>query len=616
MAGSYVEELAAFLGWEVDSKDLASFEDQTKSVTDTVKGVAVAVGVAAAAVSAFVTVVNKATAVQTYMARANEVNARSVEDWGRMLSAVGGSVQSVTKNFVFLNKTMGAIKSGAVSATIVQKALKSVNLELSEFKKLNAEEQFKTVLQAAKDVEDVQVGQAAAVALLGRDAGKTVGYLRLQSKSVEELLAVQTKMNLQTEAGRNGAVRFFGALDLLEAAADSTKESIAGLVGEGVAPLMESMVAWIAANQELLKAKIKIWADRITKALTWLAGKIRWLITWVKKLVDDMGGLEQVAKLVGIAVTSMIAAKTLIAFVQFAKVVKAATLAATLMNAAVGLTPLLIAGVIALLFLLGEDLYQFFTGGDSLLGDIGEKIADFAHMEVRPFIASLLGMTPEEFDMAVVKVTNRIAKFFTQDIPDMWSYAVNAVTDLIQWGVESAWPLFLKYLGYAKDIGTKLIEYFKPMVNEIYLIFKDMWDSMSGYLWSVANTIKDALIWPFEQGYKIIKKILGAVASIPGGKTLTGLVPGFNAPEGLPQILPGSGAAPRGSGLGVSGVARAAAASASNRNNTKTGDVNQNNTFNVTQSPGESGENFARRVKDIIGGEVSRAVVATESGVE
>ena len=597
MAGNYVEELVAFLGWEVDSKDLESFEDQTKSVTDTIKGVAAAVGVAAVAVSAFVTVVNKATAVQTFMARANEVNAQAVEDWGRMLSAVGGSVESVTKNFVFLNKTMGAIKSGAVSATIVQKALKSVNIELSEFKKLNAEEQFKTVLQAAKDVEDAQVGQAAAVALLGRDAGKTVGYLRTQMDSIEDLLAVQAKMNLQTDEGREGAIRFFGALDHLEAAVDSTKESLAGLIGAGVAPLLESTRDWIAENSELIKVNIALWADRITKALTWLASGIRWLITWVKRLVDLMGGLENATKLVGLAIAAMITAKTLIAFVSFAKAVKAATLATTLMNAAIGLTPLLIAGVLALLFLLGEDLYHFFTGGESLLGELGDKIAEFAHMNVRPFIASLLGMTPEEFDLALVKIVGSITDFFTKTIPSLWQAGVDAVEDIITWAVNDLWPI----------------------INQIFDFYVDVWGRVLSFIGDVAVRIKDTIIGAVTGA---IRAVSGLLQKLPGGDALAGLLPGSELLQKLPGgdalsgLLPGSGGAPAGAGLGASGAARAAAASVVNSNSTRTTGVNQSNVFNVTQLPGESGEGFARRVKDVLGSEMSRAVTASASGVE
>jgi hypothetical protein len=578
MAGNYVEELVAFLGWEVDSKDLKSFEDQTKSVTDTIKGVAAAVGIAAAAVSAFVTITNKATAVQTFMARANEVNASTVENWGRMLSAVGGTVESVTKSFSFLNKTMGGIKSGAVSATVVEKALKGVNLELRDFQKLDTEGQYKTLLQAAKDVEDAQLGAAAATALLGRDAGKYVGYLRTQTGTIEELLAVQEKMNLQTEEGREGAIRFFGALDHLEAAADSTRESLAGLIGAGIAPLLEETRDWIAKNSELIKTKIKLWADRITKALTWLAKGIRWLITWAKQLVESMGGLENVAIIAGIAIASVISAKTLIAFVSFAKAVKAATLATTLMNVAVGLTPLLIAGVIALLFLLGEDLYQFFTGGESLLGELGEKIAEFAQMNVTPFIASLLGMTPEEFDLALVKIVSTVTRFFTQTIPALWQGMVNQVENIIAFAVNDLWPVIL----------------------QIFDFYVDVWGRILKFIGGIAVRIKDTII---ESVVGAIRAVSGLLKKLPGGDVLSGL-------------LPGSGGAPSSAGLGASGAARAAAASVVNRNNTRNTGVNQSNVFNVTQLAGESGEGFARRVKDVLGSEMSRAVIATGSGVE
>jgi hypothetical protein len=570
---NYVEELAAFLGWEVDSKELAEFNNLSKDVTDTIKGVAVAVTAAAAGVAAFVTMTNKATAVQTYMARANDVSAQSVEDWGRMLSAVGATTESVTKSFAFLNKTMGGIKSGAVSATMVEKALEGVNLKLSDFQKLNTEDQYKTLLQAAKDTEDSQLAAAAATALLGRDAGKTVGYLRTQVGTVEELLAVQAKMNLQTDEGREGAIRFFGAIDHLEAAFTSTRESLAGLIGAGVSPMLEATRDWIAANNELIKTKIKEWADRITIGLKWLWNGMQW--TWRKtnQVVDALGGFENVLKLIGLAMAVTFSVKVVKMVGLLTTAIKGFGTAALAAQAKSSLLAILLLA----LALAAEDLYYYFTGGESALGKLGDKIAEFAHTEIRPFIASMLGMTPEELDLAMVRVVSAVTNFFTKSIPEAYNWLVAKVEEGIAF----------------------LIERIIPISQEVFQIFKDIWANMIGYLGSITSKIVDAITKPFKLGISAAK---GLLSSLPGGETLG-------------SILPGSGPAPAEAGVAATSAARAAASSITN-NRASSSNVNQATTINVTQLPGESGEGLARRLKDQLGAELRRAVVATNPGVE
>lgn len=575
MAGNYVEELVAFLGWEVDSKELDGFNDQVKSVTDTVKTVAVAVGAAAAGVATFVTLTNKATAVTLGMAQANEVAAETAEDLGRMLSIIGMDTRSVIKSFAFLNKTMGGIKTGAVSATVVDKSLKGVGLRLQEIQKLTPEDQFVAVMEAARGTEDAQVAAAAATALFGREAGKMVGFFRTQTKTVRELLEIQNQMNLQTEEGRAGALRFFGALDLLEAAGQSVRESLAGLIGGGLAPLMEGWVEWIAANRELLQLKIAEWADRITKAFTWFVRGVKWVVTNVTKLVDTMGGLENVLKLIGVAAGAMFTARVISMVVTFTKAVKSAGIATALMNAGIALTPLLIAGVVALLFLLGEDLYQFFTGGESLLGDLGDKIAEFAHMNIRPFIASLLGMTPEELDLAMVKVVSSVTNFFTKTIPGVWSEGVLIIENLIQGFVDKIWPI----------------------LNSIYDFYVDVYTRIKDFVTGIAGAMYNTIVGNFD---KAIAKVKGALNAIPG----------------LDKVLDlNTTVAPATAGLGATAGARAVASSITNSVQ-RSSAVNVSSPITVTQQPGQSGTDLARQIADELGKAVSRAAKRADSGRE
>jgi hypothetical protein len=557
MAGKYVEELVARLGWEVDKKALSDFSQQVDGAATSMRNiVGIAGSLATAAVAYFVSATNKATAMNTAIAQSAGVSAQAVEDWSRALTVIGMGSQQVAKTLRDLNKRIGGVKSGIIAADGYNKALKSIGLTLEDVIDLPIEEQFKTFLSAMQGVDDAQVAIAAGQLLLGKESSKLIGYLRTQSRTVEEILELQGRMNLQTDAGRDGAMRFFGAWDMIDAAVTSSRELIAGLVGEQLAPMMESLVSWIAANRELIQIQVAKWADRIGTALGYLVSVVKWFLTWVDRLVTSMGGLETVVKLVGIAVGSMITVKAVTAIIAFAGAIKSAGVAAMLMNAAVAAAPLLIAAVIALLFLLGEDLYHFFTGGESLLGEIGDAIAKFARANITPFIASLLGMTPDEFDYALSRVWMRVEKFFTQDIPGAYKSLVDAVSD----------GMFVFFNGI-KSVYTEVKNFISGMFAEI----KNLYDQLPA-------PIKFLLDTP-----------AGKLRSI--GELFSGFLP-----------TPSAGA-------------QATAATITN----STGGArttNQNVGITVNQQPGENGPALARRIKDELNKAVGGAVKGIMSGQE
>jgi len=572
MAGKYIEELVARLGWDVDKKAVNDFQTQIDGAATSMRNiVGIAGTLATAAVTYFVTATNKATAMNTAIAQSAGVSAQAVEDWSRALTVIGMGSAEVSKTVQFMNKQLGGLKSGIVGAAGIGKALTAVGLSLSDLEGLSVEDQFKAVLSATQKVEDAQTAIAAGQQLLGEKSARLIGFFRTQSKSVEEILELQARMNLQTDEGRAGAMRFFGAWDLVTAAFTSLKELAAGTIGGALAPMLERLVEWIAANRELIQERLAVWADRIASALQRMVTAIQWLLGWLSRLVSGLGGLENTAKLAAVAVGAVFAAKTILNVMKFATELRKVGVAATLMNLAVAATPLLIAAVVALLFLLGEDLYHFFTGGESVLGKIGDKIAQFARQNVTPFIAGLLGMTPEEFDYALSRVWMRVERFFTKDIPGAHKFLVDAVSDGM----------------------TIFFGFFGELLPRVY-------DTIKSWI----ATVVELLSGIGKEAALIIRSTIGA--AVDAIRESLGRLPivGRLFDTGTPAsatVRPSAGAQTAASAIVNNGGARS---------------VSQSVNMAITQLPGESGEALGRRVKNLLQAEMGRAIKGLASGAE
>jgi len=412
--GNYVEEFAAFLGWDVDSRELQAFNSQVKSVfTDVAKLGAIVAG-AAIGITAYAVRVNKATFESANLAASFNLSGRELDNWGMVLDNVGITSEKTAKIIKTFNERLGGIKAGTVESTTLKKATDALGLSMKDLIEASPEQQFRMVAQAAKDTTDQQVAMAAAQQLLGREGSKAVGFLRTQAGTIDEIMGAQDRLNYFTDEGRAAAMRFGNALDTLADPLKTIQQEFFSLIGGGLSPMVEAMNEWIGANKELIQQEIRKWADRVSRALVWFFAKVKNGISAIRDFVDRLGGLDKVLNLVGLALGFAFTATIVSRILQLVAAFKKVGTAALLMQAKILLIPAAIAALALLFYLLGEDLYQFFTGGESALGKIGDKIAEFAQREVTPIIASMFGMTADEFNVAMVRMISDTENFFSK----------------------------------------------------------------------------------------------------------------------------------------------------------------------------------------------------------
>jgi hypothetical protein len=587
-----IEEFVAHLGWEVDASELEDFKNQAKDTAVFFAKIAAAITGATAALTAFTVATNRQTSIQTNLAKAYDISAESAENWGFMLGAVGLEANNVIRAAKDLNVRLGQAFSGIGDATTIKDAVKAIGLEFESLKNQKPEEQFKTILQAAKDLDNQQVALAASQQLMGRQGAIVTGFLRDQEGTIEELLEAQGKFNFLTQENRDQATAFTALMDNVGAVTDSVKSSFAAYLGEALSPLAKEFLEWVKLNRELIKLKIAEWAERIGRFMSAVFRALRWGFFVLKDVVDAFGGLHNVLALLSGVLAGFALVKIVNLFMKLGPLILGVTKGITSLRlATVALAGkwLLVGGIIALAGLAINSLVRFFQGKDSLVGEIGGKVADEME-EAQLAIFEFMGLTREQARLAKEEADLR----FTQML---WS---------IEKWARGAWKSVSEFWGQLMSLDW----------GQIAELWGDVWRSFANWfkrLWSgIVNWFSDNVIGVIVFGVKdAIKKATAFARKIP----LIGRL--FDSGEAAnTQVAPATGSLQ----LPSSGVLQAVSQVRNSVNNVNNASTRSspviNATYNITQRPGESGEDLSRRIQGGIREEMAKAIRDNDTGVK
>jgi tape measure domain-containing protein len=188
------------------------------------------------------------------------------------------------------------------------------------------------------------------------------------------------------------------------------------------------LIEWLQANREIIKQNIVGFFQGLFSILKFIASIFR-------VITGFTGGFANLIKLIFIMGAAW----------------KLATLDVAAFNAAVLLIPLIITAIITLIALLAEDIYQFFTGGESVMGAFFRKFKD---------------------------TWKKIKKFASDTWDKITDFIKVKISQIINWFTS----LPGKFVDLLKELGTELSEW-----------FSSIGDSISQKFTAIIDTIKNAI---------------------------------------------------------------------------------------------------------------------------
>jgi plasmid maintenance system antidote protein VapI len=576
-----IEEFVAHLGWEVDPGDLEEFDKQVNKITDTFKKVAVAIGAATAAVTALIVHTNKETAEMANLAKSVGITVDNLQAITGVVSEMGLNFENVIDLVEEMNNKIGE-KKGLGQFTAVEESMKLLNLQFKDLEDLEPDQQFIKILDAAARLDDQQRAVSAVDMLFGGEANKILGFIREMDMSLEEIIERRKQLNFLSQEGVDGAVSFNRALTETKGIVGSVWAQFSGLVGEALKPLLEEFNEWVIQNRELIKTKVAEWAEKVSDFLEIMWKFLKFILGILKKVTDLFGGLGNTLAIIA----GLIAGLTFVNLIKAVKLLTTVLLPGAkqlgLFKAALNFGKL--AGTIGLIVLAAlaiNSLVRFLQGKDSLVGDIGESIAEKMD-ESTASVAEFFGLTKEEFQLWLVQTVDSIEDFFVSLGETIVGFLEEFRT--IQWGeVWEVWKeIFFEGVETIKSFFMGLLDFILNMPDRILEVFKEL-----------------------------PNKVLGIVRKIPGIGSALSKFGSFVSGASIVEAATRQTGSP---GLANQIQQNRTLQNITNRQRTAT-QVTNHNRMNITQNPGEDSERFANRVVTILEENAATAVRNNKSGV-
>ena len=621
---TYIEEFVAKLGFEVDGAALETFERRTERLKKTFSGVAKYAGIAVGAITGVVAIANRGTARVDALATSVGLTTENLLALSNAVRPLGFEVENVADLVEEMNNKLGESRGLGKPVGAVADAVRILGLQWETLRNQKPEEQFYTLIDAASKLEDSQKGAAALDMVFGGEASKILGYLRSYGKDIRSIIADQKRLNLLTEDGIQGAKKFDSAFLRLLTVGKSLVAESSGKLGEVLAPIINDMVDWIIANEDLVESELKKWIEDVGEFLVWLWETVRDLIVSIGRMTEKVGGLKNAFRIFLVVAGAVVAIQIGMWVWSVVVAVKAlvvaigglSTVLAALKLAALGLKWLLIFGLIALII---EDLIGFLTGKDSVIGDLSKEFENLLE-DANAYWAAVMGMDPEQFRTAFLGFFQQgWSSFFSDSLSQwgewfsdlgklilgfftsIWSAAVDIVADVIEGIVNRIRDLFNSVIFSVQVAATSVLGFFVSIGNGIYDFFAGIGDAIRDLVSGAFEFVRSSLGRLVGMLPDRVKSFLGFEGGIPGEAPAATL--GSRLREGVSGFA--SGIAPAFSPTPVAAAAGG-----------MTFNVTVPTSLAVTQRGEMSPEELSRVVARQIGTEVSRAVRNTSEGVD
>lgn len=211
--------------------------------------------VGGAALFTGVVLLNKATVEAQMLSKAVGVSIETVEGLAAAVAPAGFNLENVVSLVEEMNNKFGE-SAGLAQTLPVQESMALLGLRFRDLKKLRPEEQFLRIGNAILSLKDDAKAVSAADILFGGEANRVFGVLRATGGSMEDIIDRFKEFNFQTEESREGAARFNKQWARILALVTTLGKFIAGMVGDAMEPLLDSLTMWVVQNKELIQSRV------------------------------------------------------------------------------------------------------------------------------------------------------------------------------------------------------------------------------------------------------------------------------------------------------------------------------------------------------------------------
>jgi hypothetical protein len=359
-----VRELFATLGLDLDETSFAIGELAAQGVTEAMKLMGEAAKWVGEQLIDLVAGTAEAADKIDEAAQRAGVNAEQLQRLAYAASFSSISMDELAHTMGLLSRNGQAAIEGSEE---MAKAFNKVGLSAAELRSMSVEQQMEAIADRFKAMPEGAEKTALAMQLFGRSGAAMLPFLNAGAEAIRKAGDEGQRFGLVLDKETiEAGVRFSDNLDRVKGSLEGLKYTIGGPLLGVVGEYLGKLAEWIADHRELVDKGIKV----LVKNLWILKGVVGSLTTYlVLRTLPSLVALEGAELAWGAA-----------ALISGARALAAGAMAAA--GSALAMVGWL--ALAALIFLVGEDVYQFFQGNDSVLGKYGEKWTHFLDELYRP----------------------------------------------------------------------------------------------------------------------------------------------------------------------------------------------------------------------------------------
>lgn len=321
-----------------------------------------------AATTALFGVAKAAAALETAelkTAKAIGISTQSLNAWKTSAAIAGGSAASLVSSMNQIESKMQRLKMGQIDTGMATN-LARLGIGYGDFAKMDANQRMSAVFNQAGRMQDQQLAAQLISDTLGQGAREYYDYLKLSGKSLSQALAEGRALTFTTAATKREAMLFNGNMNAIGQATKSIGALFGSKLAGALNPIVQKTKEWIIGNRELIQSGVTQFAEGLGKTLTAIFGAASSVLKVVGGLVNKLGGLDKVLVKVAVGVAA-IKSQNILGGIR------------GIISGIGGIRNALNMGFKGTaLYLLLDDLMTYFTGGDSVTGDIVDFVKDIA----------------------------------------------------------------------------------------------------------------------------------------------------------------------------------------------------------------------------------------------
>lgn len=360
-----VNELVTRLSFEADTAAVEKFDSAINQLKNGLIGVGLSLGAAIGSVFAVVKTTAEAGDQLLALSQRTGIAVETLQglQYAAKLSNVG--VEELSQSIGLLNRSVYEAQNGVGNSA---KAFYRLGISVSSLKGQKPEDTMLAIADAFQKIDNPAQKAALSQEIFGRSGQRLIPLLNKGAAGIRALAAEQAAFGQFSTEDAKAANEFEDSINRLKAIFVGIKNEVGKGLLPGFTEILVTFKEFVLANREIIKQNLAGFISGLTKVLKVAFSVFKAVIGSVANLISHFKGAEAVTKFFFGALAAISGLAILSGIGTLVAAIGGLIASLTIANATALLIPIGIGAAIALLGLLAEDVYQFFTGGESVTG--------------------------------------------------------------------------------------------------------------------------------------------------------------------------------------------------------------------------------------------------------